>query len=51
MAEVEKALQAKSDSVDIILTGSRFPQVIMDLADLITEVVDLKHAAASDISS
>jgi cob(I)alamin adenosyltransferase len=48
--DVIQALENKPESVDVILTGSHFPPAIMEMADLITEVVDLKHNPDVDLN-
>jgi cob(I)alamin adenosyltransferase len=48
--DVIQALDNKTESVDVILTGAHFPPAIMEMADLITEVVDLKHNPGADLN-
>lgn len=43
---VEELLQVindKPDGVELVLTGRRVPQEIIDLADLVTEMTEVKH--------
>jgi cob(I)alamin adenosyltransferase len=43
---VEELLQVindKPDNVELVLTGRRVPQEIIDLADLVTEMSEVKH--------
>jgi cob(I)alamin adenosyltransferase len=49
--DVIQALENKNESVDVILTGSHFPPAIMEMADLITEVADLKHNPGEALDS
>lgn len=38
-----KLLQDKPDNVEIILTGRNVPKSIIDKANLVTEMKDIKH--------
>ncbi len=42
-AEVLKLLEAKPKNVELVLTGRGAPQEILDKADLITEMYEVKH--------
>jgi len=43
MSEVVELLKSKPQGMEIILTGRNVPQEIMDIADLVTEMKDIKH--------
>jgi cob(I)alamin adenosyltransferase len=46
LATVEAVLaliDARPQSVDVVLTGRRAPQALLDRADLVTEMVEIKH--------
>jgi cob(I)alamin adenosyltransferase len=43
LAEVIQTLQEKPSNLDVILTGRYVPQEIVDLADLVSEIHDIKH--------
>ncbi len=42
-SKVEKLIQAKPQEVDLILTGHHCPKRLMELADLVTEMKEIKH--------
>lgn len=41
--EIIEAIKEKHDSVEVILTGRYAPQSILEFADLVTEMVEVKH--------
>lgn len=41
--QVLKALQKKAENVEVILTGRYAPDAIIDYADLVTEMREIKH--------
>lgn len=41
--EVVEFLKSKPDNMEIILTGRNVPKEIMEIADLVTEMKDIKH--------
>lgn len=43
LQEVLSLLDLKPDHVELVLTGRRAPQAILDRADLVTEMVEVKH--------
>lgn len=43
LEEVIEVLKNKSSSIEIILTGRGMPEEIIDLADLVTEMKEIKH--------
>lgn len=43
VSEVVEFLKSKPNGMEIILTGRNVPQEIMDIADLVTEMKDIKH--------
>ena len=43
VAQVDRLIEACADGVELILTGRYAPQDIMDRADLVTEMRELKH--------
>jgi cob(I)alamin adenosyltransferase len=43
LQEVIEIIKKKPDNVEIILTGRNAPEEIIDLADLVTELKDIKH--------
>jgi cob(I)alamin adenosyltransferase len=43
LQEVIEMIKKKPDNVEIILTGRNAPEEIIDLADLVTELKDIKH--------
>lgn len=43
LEEVIEVIKAKPDRIELILTGRYCPQEIIDLADLVTEMKEIKH--------
>jgi cob(I)alamin adenosyltransferase len=43
LQDVVDALKAKAQKVDVILTGRYAPKEIIDLADTVSEVKEIKH--------
>ena len=43
LQEVTEIIKKKPDNVEIILTGRNAPEEIINLADLVTELKDIKH--------
>ncbi len=41
--ELLKILKMKSDSMEIIITGRQAPKEIIEYADLVTEMIEVKH--------
>lgn len=41
--ELLRVINDKPDGVELVLTGRRVPQEIIDLADLVTEMGEVKH--------
>ncbi len=41
--EVVKLIEEKPENVELIMTGRRAPQKFIDLADLVTEMKEVKH--------
>jgi cob(I)alamin adenosyltransferase len=41
--EFLRLLDVRPDSIEIVLTGRRAPQALIDRADLVTEMVPVKH--------
>lgn len=44
-------LKEKKDLIDIVLTGRRAPQELIDLADLVTEMKEVKHPFTKGVSA
>lgn len=42
--EVVAALQARTERLNVVLTGRDMPQAVIDVADTVTEMVKVKHA-------
>lgn len=42
-AELQKALLARAPHVEVVLTGRGAPQELIDMADLVTEMREIKH--------
>ncbi|MBS4032343.1 MAG: cob(I)yrinic acid a,c-diamide adenosyltransferase [Clostridiales bacterium] len=49
--DVLQMLEQKPSHVDIVLTGRNAPQAIMDAADLVSEVKEIKHPFKSGIKA
>lgn len=47
--EVLKAMRAKPENVELILTGRYAPDAVLDAADLVTEMREVKHYYGKDI--
>jgi cob(I)alamin adenosyltransferase len=43
LSEVVKLLKSKPDTMEIIITGRNAPKEIIDTADLVTEMKEIKH--------
>lgn len=43
ITEVVKLLDTKPDTMEIIITGRNVPEEIMEIADLVTEMKEIKH--------
>jgi len=41
--EVVEFLKSKPDDIEIILTGRNVPKEILEIADLVTEMKEIKH--------
>ena len=46
---LEEIIKSKLDSVELILTGRKAPQKLMDMADLVTEMKEVKHYYQSGV--
>lgn len=49
--EIIQTLKTKPQGVEIVLTGSNMPDVILEIASLVTEMVSVKHPYMSGITS
>ena len=49
MADVVELLKRRPSAVELILTGRGAPQEIIDMADLVTEMVEVKHPYQSGV--
>ncbi len=43
LKEVIQKIKEKSDKVEVVITGRRAPQEIIEIADLVTEMKEVKH--------
>jgi len=43
LKEVVEKLKGKPDNVEVVITGRRAPQEIVEVADLVTEMKEVKH--------
>jgi cob(I)alamin adenosyltransferase len=43
LKEVVEKLKGKADNVEVVITGRRAPQEIIKIADLVTEMKEIKH--------
>jgi len=43
LKEVVEKLKGKPDNVEVVITGRRAPQEIVEVADLVTEMKEIKH--------
>ncbi len=43
LKEVIKKIKEKPDGVEIVITGRRAPEEIIEIADLVTEMKEVKH--------
>ena len=43
LAEVMTVIKAKPAGIELILTGRRAPQELIEVADLVTEMREIKH--------
>lgn len=51
IASVIDLIKNKPDDVELIFTGRNAPQEIMDVADLVSEIKEIKHPLSKGISS
>jgi len=51
LAEVLEVLKKRPDHVHVVLTGRNAPQEIIELADLVTEMKEIKHPFSKGIVS
>ncbi len=51
VAEMLELVKAKPDGVELIFTGRYAPQELIDAADLVTEMVEIKHYYRKGIAS
>jgi len=49
--DVIELIKTKPDSLDVVLTGNNAKQEIIDLADLVTEMKEIKHPFKSGIKA
>jgi cob(I)alamin adenosyltransferase len=49
--QVIELIKMKPDSLDLVLTGNHAKQEIIDLADLVTEMKEIKHPFKSGIKA
>jgi len=49
--EVIKILKGRADNIEIIITGRYAPQELIDMADLVTEMKEIKHYYKKGISA
>ena len=49
--EVLKALAGRAPQVEVVITGRRAPQALLDVADLVTEMQEVKHYYAQGVLS
>ncbi len=43
LSEVIEKLKQKPPEVEVVITGRKAPQEIIDIADLVTEMIEIKH--------
>jgi len=43
LKEVIQKIKGKPDSVEVVITGRRAPKEIIEIADLVTEMKEIKH--------
>ncbi|GAG44437.1 unnamed protein product, partial [marine sediment metagenome] len=43
LKEVIQKIKGKPDNVEVVITGRRAPQEIIGIADLVTEMKEIKH--------
>ena len=43
LKEVVEKLKGKPDEVEVVITGRRTPEEIIEIADLVTEMKEIKH--------
>ncbi|MED6337168.1 MAG: cob(I)yrinic acid a,c-diamide adenosyltransferase, partial [Actinomycetota bacterium] len=48
-AEVVDTIKQRPDHVNIVITGRDAPQDLIDIADTVTEMTEIKHAYAQGI--
>ena len=51
MKEVEEFLQAKPEKLELVLTGRGMPAEILEYADLITEMREVRHPFQKGVES
>jgi cob(I)alamin adenosyltransferase len=49
--ELEQALLQRADQVEVVLTGRYAPQKLIDMADLVTEMREIKHYYAKGVEA
>jgi len=49
--DVKDLIKSKKESVEVVLTGRNAPQKIIDLADLVTEMREIKHPMRQGIEA
>ncbi|MBU4350074.1 cob(I)yrinic acid a,c-diamide adenosyltransferase, partial [bacterium] len=43
LKEVVEKIKGKPDNVEVVITGRRAPEGIIEIADLVTEMKEVKH--------
>jgi cob(I)alamin adenosyltransferase len=51
VAEIFKLIADKPDGVELVLTGRYAPQELIEAADLVTEMVEIKHYYKRNVPS
>lgn len=51
LSDVEEALAGRRPDVDVLLTGRYAPPALVQAADLVSEVLDIKHHYADGVSA
>ena len=49
--DIIELIKTKPDNLDVVLTGNNAKQEIIDLADLVTEMKEIKHPFKSGIKA
>jgi len=51
LKEVVQEIKGKPDNVEVVITGRRAPQEIIEIADLVTEMREVKHPYQKEIEA